>query len=113
MPFLSDSRTLAAGVVVANVLDGKFNRVLQSPSKVTVAQVCDGDVASTIIVGRELLMDDQLTLIESAAGASPRNPEDIIAQTVGNTGEEVIIKVRNTDAAAAQTVKTNVYIEPI
>jgi len=113
MPFLSDNRTLAAGAVVANVLDGKFNRVLQENSKVTVAQVCDGDVASTIIIGRELLMDDQLTLIESVAGGSPRNPEDIIAQSVGRAGEEVIVKVRNTDAANAQTVKTNVYIEPL
>ena len=113
MPFLSDNRSLAASEVVANALDGKFNRVLQEPSKVTVAQVCDGDVATTIIVGRELLMDDQDTLIESAAGASPRNPEDILAQTIGRAGEEIIVKVRNTDTVNAQTVKTNVYIEPI
>lgn len=113
MPILTDVRTLAAGAVVANILEGKFNRVLQEPSKVSVAQVCDADVAATIIVGRELLMDDQLTLIQSAAGASPRNPEDIIVQTVGRVGEEVIIKVRNVDTVNPQVVRTNVYIEPI
>lgn len=113
MPFLSDNRSLAASEVVANVLDGKFNRVLQENSKVTVAQVSDGDVFSTIIVGRELLQDDQECLIESAAGASPRNPEDITAQTIGRVGEEIIIKVRNSDTVNAQTIKTNVYIEPI
>lgn len=111
MPFLSDRRTLAAGAVVANILDGKFNRVLQENSKVTVAQTSDGDVFGTIIVGRELLMDDQE--IPNTAAATPRNPEDILAQTVGRAGEEVILKVRNADAVNPQIVVTHVYIEPL
>jgi len=113
MPILTDSRALAAAETVENILEGKYNRVLQENSKVSVAQVCDADVSSTVIVGRELLMDDQLTLIESVAGGSPRNPEDILVQTVGTAGEEVIIKVRNRDTVGGQNVRTTVYIEPI
>lgn len=110
MPFLKDRRSVAANGVVANVLEGKFNRVLQENSKVTVAMT--GSVVSgfgTIVVGRELLMDDQ-EIPDTAA--TPRNPEDILAQTVGRAGEEVIIKIRNANAGA-NVINTNVYIEPI
>ena len=110
MPYLSDRRSLAASEQQPNVLDGKFNRVLQEASKVSVAMTTDGDVSGTIIVGRELLMDDQLI---PATNAEPRNPEDIIAQTIGRPGEEVIVAVRNRDTVNAQTANTNVYIEPI
>ena len=110
MPYLSDFRDLATTIVVANVLDGKFNRVLQENSKVSVAMT--GELASmfaTVIVGRELLVDAQELPNTNAA---PRNPEDIIAQTVGRAGEEVIIGVRNGNALNNE-VHTAVYIEPI
>jgi len=110
MPYLSDFRDLATTVVVANVLDGKFNRVLQENSKVSIAMTAELDSQfATCIVGRELLVDAQELPNTNAA---PRNPEDIIAQTVGRAGEEVIIGVRNGNAAANE-VHTAVYIEPI
>lgn len=110
MPFLSDNRSVATTVVVANVLAEKFNRVLQENSKVTVAMT--GSVVSgfaTVIVGRELLVDAQ-EIPDTAA--SPRNPEDILSQTVGRAGEEVIIGIRNANAGA-NVIRTHVYIEPI
>ncbi len=110
MPYLSDFRDLGIAGIVANVLDGKFNRVLQENSKVTVAMT--SELVSqfvTVIVGRELLVDAQEI---PATNASPRNPEDIIAQTVGRAGEEVIIGVRNGNAAANE-VHTAVFIEPL
>ncbi len=110
MPFLSDFQDLAIAGVVDNVLEGKFNRVLQEASKVTVAMTAE--LASqfvTVIVGRELLIDGQAA---PATNATPRNPEDILAQTVGRAGEEIIIKVRNGNAAANE-VHTSVWIEPI
>jgi hypothetical protein len=110
MPFLSDNQTVATTVVIANVLAGKFNRTLQENSKVTVAMTAS--VVSgfaTVIVGRELLIDAQ-EIPDTAA--SPRNPEDILAQTVGRAGEEVIIGVRNANAGN-NVIRTHVYIEPI
>jgi len=110
MPFLSDFRDLAIAGVADNVLEGKFNRVLQEASKVTVA--ITAELASqfvTVVVGRELLIDGQAA---PATNAPPRNPEDILAQTVGRAGEEVIVKVRNGNAAANE-VHTSVWIEPI
>ncbi len=110
MPFLSDNQSVATTAVVNNVLEGKFNRVLQEASKVSVAMT--GSVVSgfaTVVVGRELLVDGQE--IPDTAN-SPRNPEDIIAQTVGRAGEEVIIKIRNANAGA-NVIRTHVYIEPI
>lgn len=110
MPYLSDFRDLGIAGIVNNVLDGKFNRVLQENSKVTVAMTSEltGQFA-TVIVGRELLVDAQEL---PATNASPRNPEDIIAQTVGRAGEEVIIGARNGNPAANE-LHTAVFIEPI
>ncbi len=110
MPFLSDNQAVLTTVVVANVLAEKFNRVLQENSKVTVAMT--GSLVSgfaTVIVGRELLVDAQ-EIPDTAA--SPRNPEDILSQTVGRAGEEVIVGVRNGNALA-NVIRTHVYIEPI
>lgn len=110
MPFLSDFRDLATTVVVDNILEGKFNRVLQEASKVTVAMTAELDSQfGTIVVGRELLMDGQAI---PATNAPPRNPEDILAQTVGRAGEEIIIKVRNGNALANE-IHTSVWIEAI
>jgi len=110
MPFLSDLTDLATTVVVANVLEGKFNRVLQENSKVSIALTSElVSMFATVIVGRELLVDAQEI---AATNAGPRNPEDIIAQTVGRAGEEVIIGFRNANAAANEA-HTAVYIEPI
>jgi len=110
MPFLSDFRDLATTVVADNVLDGKFNRVLQEASKVSIAMTAElASQFGTIVVGRELLMDGQQIPFTNAP---PRNPEDILAQTVGRAGEEIIIKVRNGNALANE-VSTSVWIEPI
>lgn len=99
-----------ANAVVDNVLEGKFGRVLQENSKVTVAMTA-GLVSgfATVLVGNEVLVDGQ-ELPDTAA--FPRNPEDIIAQTVGAIGDEVIIRIRNGNAGA-QDFRTAVFIEPI
>ncbi len=110
MPFLSDRRTVPIAGTVANVLEGKFGRVLQENSKVTVAitaEVVSG--FATILVGNEILMDDQELPDTNAA---VRNPEDILAQTVAAIGDEVIVKLRNANVAT-NDVRTHVWIDPI
>ncbi len=110
MPFLSDRRSLAANAVVDNVLEGKFGRVLQENSKVTVAMttsVTDG--FATVLVGNEILIDGQ-EIPDTAAAV--RNPEDIQAQTVAAVGDEVIVKLRNANVGA-NVIRTSVFIEPI
>jgi len=110
MPYLSDNQLLATGVVVDNILEGKFGRVLQENSKVTVAitaTVVTG--IATVLVGNEVLVDGQEV---PNTAAFPRNPEDILAQTVGAVGDEVIIRLRNGNAGN-NTFTTSVFIEPI
>lgn len=110
MPFLSDRRSVASGAVVDNVLDGKFGRVLQENSKVTVAITASVDSGfATVLVGNEVLIDGQ-EIPDTAA--APRNPEDILAQTVAAVGDEVIVKLRNANAGA-NVIRTSVFIEPL
>lgn len=110
MPFLADRRSVPTTDVVDNVLEGKFGRVLQENAKVTIAQTAALDDAfSTVLVGNEVLIDGQ-EIPDTAA--SPRNPEDILSQTVAAVGDEIIIRVRNANAGA-NVVRTHVFIEPI
>ncbi len=110
MPFLSDRRSVATTVEVANVLQGKFGRVLQENSKVTVAMTTSlDDGFATVLVGNEVLIDGQ-ELPDTAAAV--RNPEDIVAQTVAAVGDEVIVRIRNANALA-NVFRTHVWIDPI
>jgi len=110
MPYLSDNQLVATTVVIDNILEGKFGRVLQENSKVTVAMTASLPTGiATVLVGNEVLIDAQ-EIPDTAA--SPRNPEDILAQTVAAVGDEVIIRFRNGNAAG-NTVRTAVFIEPI
>lgn len=110
MPFLSDNQSVATTVVIGNILEGKYNRVLQENSKVTIAMTASVVTGfATVIVGRELLIDAQ-EIPDTAA--SPRNPEDIVAQTVGRAGEEIIIGIRNANVGA-NVIRTHVWVEPI
>jgi len=110
MPYLSDSQTVGIGGVVANVLVGKFGRVLGENSKISVGVT--GELASlfaTVLVGNDIIMEDQEV---PNTNASVRNPEDILVQTVGQVGDEIIVKLRNANAAT-NDARTSVFIEPI
>ncbi len=110
MPYLSDNQSVATTVTIDNILDGKFGRVLQENSKVSVAMTTSVPTGfATVLVGTEVLIDGQ-ELPDTAA--FPRNPEDIVAQTVGAVGDEVIIRIRNGNAAA-NVFRSSVFIEPI
>ncbi len=110
MPFLSDRRAVATTVEVPNILEGKFGRVLQENSKVTVAMTTSLDSGfATVLVGTEVLIDGQELPDTNAA---VRNPEDIVAQTVAAVGDEVIIRIRNANALS-NTFRTHVWIDPI
>jgi len=110
MPYLSDSQTVGIGAVVANVLVGKFGRVLGENSKISVGVT--GELASlfaTVLVGNDIIMEDQEV---PNTNASVRNPEDILVQTVGQVGDEIIVKLRNANLAT-NDARTSVFIEPI
>lgn len=107
---LTDVQTVGIGATVNNVLTGKFGRVLQEPSKVTVAITAQLVTAfATVIVGREILMDGQEL---DATNAAPRNPEDVLVQTFGERGDEIIVKVRNANAAT-NIVRSKVFTEQV
>ena len=110
MPYLSDNQSLLTTVVVDNILEGKFGRVLQENSKVSVAMTAELAAGfATVLVGNEVLIDGQEL---PDTDAFPRNPEDIVAQTVGAVGDEVIIRIRNGNALANR-FRSAVFIEPI
>lgn len=110
MPYLSDRQTVGIGAVVANVLQGKFGRVLGENSKVSVAITAELiSLFATVLVGSEIIIEDQEV---PNTNASPRNPEDVLVQTVGQVGDEIIVKVRNANLATNDS-RVTVFLEPI
>ncbi len=108
--FLSDFRDNLAGAVVDNLLANKFGRVLQDASKISVAITSELDsMFATVIIGREILIDGQEV---GNTNAAARNPEDVLAQGFGEKGDEVIVKIRNGNAAANE-IHLSVFIEQI
>ncbi len=110
MPYLSDNQTVGIGAVVANVLVGKFGRVLGENSKVSIAVTAQlVSLFVTVLVGSDIIIEDQEV---PATNAPPRNPEDILVQTVGQLGDEIIVKLRNANAATNDS-RVSVFLEPI
>jgi hypothetical protein len=108
--FLSDKRSVAVGGTVDNILTGKFSEFLQEDSKISVAMTSSVDqLYASVIIGNELLIDGQEI---NDTAAAPKNPDDVLVQGFGVKGDRVIIKLRN-DNAAINTVRSNIYVEPV
>lgn len=115
MPTIIDSRSIAAGATVNNVLAGQTFEFLKNLSRVDVGIVTDnsaGEVIADIQFGPEIQVEQAAVGVQAAAGALPRIPDDIIVSDAAAAGDRLVIRVRNTSVAAA-TVRTLVRIRPI
>lgn len=115
MPTIVDTRSIAAGATVTNVLAGKTYEFLRNLSRVDVGIVSDnaaGEVTADIQFGPEIQAEQVPVGVQSVAGAIPRIPEDIIVSDAAAAGDRLVIRVTN-GAAGAQIVRTLVRIRPI
>ncbi len=98
-----------------SLLADKRGRVLPEDSRVKIyANRETVDVTFTVTVGStEVLAAGAGAAINAAAGDVPSTRDDLIADTFGFEGEEVLILANNADAAAAREARVIVFVTPV
>jgi len=99
----------------ASLLTNKRGRVLPEASRVKVyANRETVDVTFGITVGAtEVLAAGGGAAVNATAGDVPSTRDDLIADTFGEAGDEVLILATNADAAAAREARVIVFVTPV
>jgi len=97
-----------------SIIRGEQGRTLSEPSRVQIYANRESiDIFYTITVGPDQITSDLSASINAVIGDMPIIPDDLIADTFGDTGAEIIIRARNVDAAAAREARVYVFVTPI
>ena len=97
----------------ASLLAGEAGRVLPEPSLVKIyANQENVNVSFTVSIGGRLVADDAPAAIQATVGQMPIIPDNILVNTLGVDGDEIVIRARNVDAAASEA-RVIVFITPI
>jgi len=107
---MTDRQSVAANTTIANVIAGKLAEFLEEHSR--VALYATGSAVGlnySLLIGGEAVVDDQEV---SSANRFPVVPDDFVAEGGGLVGNRIIVRVRNTTAAAI-TAFTRVEVNPI
>lgn len=95
---MTDTQSVGANAVVANVLSGKSAEFVKEPSVVQFAAT--GSAAGlyiTAIVGEEIVIEDQPI---GPGNRFPIVPDDVLAQAGGFPGDRIVVKLRNSTGGA-------------
>lgn len=98
-----------------DLLDGKRGRTLTEPSLVEIAlNAEDVDITMGATVGpTEVLPSGSRVTLQATVGVLPVFPDDVLVQTFGSVGDEIIIGAVNADAAAAREARVVVRVTAI
>lgn len=98
---------IGIGSTVQNLVEGRSGRVLDEPSRVRVFATRETvDVTMGMILGREeVLPAGSVTALNATVGTLPSRQDDLITETFGDTGMEIIIQGVNADGAAARELR--------
>jgi len=100
---------------VQNLLEGRSGRILDEPSRVRIYATRETvDVTMGETLGREeILPAGSVTNISTVIGSLPSRQDDLITETFGNGGEEIIVQGVNADAAAARELRLLVDVKAV
>jgi len=115
MPSIRDSRTVAAGVTVSNILAGSKFEFMPQAAAILVYAIHDagGPVIMDITFGNVVEGDAMVVPITATAGDGPNIQDHLLASGVAAPGDRLQIKVQNTSAATTANVRTLVQIRPL
>ncbi len=112
MPLISDSRSIAAGATIDNVLAGSQFEFLPFDAALAFGLVGAGilgDILADVYSGQDVLMESAPI---SILDRFPVFPDDYSLDDVAAAGERLKVRLRNTSAGAI-IVNTAVKITPI
>jgi hypothetical protein len=106
---MTDTQSVGANAVVANVLAGKSAEFVKEPSVITISATGSASGLNiTAIIGEEIVIEDQPI---GAQNHFPVVPDDVLAQGGGFPGDRIVVKLRNTTGGAL-TSWVRVDVEP-
>lgn len=98
----------------ASLLEGQSGRTLQEASRVRIYLNRESvDVTFSILIGKENVLESGGgAAINTTAGDLPSTRDDLMVDTFGNPGDEVLIKGSNVNAAL-QEARAIIMVTPI
>lgn len=107
--------SIAAGATEVNLLAGSKFEFLSRPSAVTIWATQDtaiDDIEIDLTLGNVVVAEDINPNVATVAGVINRNT-DGVGSGVGDAGDRIQLRARNTDGAAARVVNALVEISEI
>lgn len=100
---------------VKSLLAGERGRVLTEPALVQIAfNAEDVDITMGVTVGAtEVLPAGSRVTLQATVGILPVLPDDVLVETFGNDGDEIVIGAANADAAASREARVVVKVTAI
>lgn len=97
MGVMTDVQTVAANTFTANILAGKTFEFCQHTCVLRMGIVAAAvGVRATIMVGEEVLVDDQEV---PGSNRFPIDPDDLHFEIGAEPGDRIVVKLRNTTGA--------------
>jgi hypothetical protein len=117
MPNFSVLVDVPAGGVIANAFAGSAFEFLGRASRVRIAAtvIAAGisSITATIQFGPEVQLEEGAINVEPGVGFGPRLPDNILVDDVGAPGDRLVMRLTNSDGAAAHNVRILASIIPI
>jgi len=99
---------------IQNIIEGIAGRTLAEDSLVEVAaNMGDADVSMQMTIGGDQILPAGPVNLEAGAGVLPSVRDDLIIQSFGKAGDEMIIRGQNDDAAAAAQLRVVIRVTPV
>lgn len=96
-----------------SLIAGEQGRTLMEPSRVQIyANQENVNVSFTITIGADQVASAAAASIQATAGVMPIAPDDLLVDSFGDRGDEIVIRAQNTDAAASEA-RVRVLVTPL
>jgi len=97
-----------------SILRDQRGRTLAEPSRIKCyANRETVEVSFNSTVGADEVTSDAGAAINTTDGDGPIVPDDLLFDTFGFAGDEIVIRARNTAAAAAREARLLVFVIPV
>lgn len=98
----------------ASLLASEFGRTLTELSRVRIyANRETVDITMTATVGPDQVLQNAISAINAVVGSAPSTRDDLLVDTFGQAGAEIVIIGRNADVAAAREARVIVAVTPV
>jgi len=98
----------------SSILRNSRGITVTEPSRVQIyANRETTEITMNITVGADILLEDGFAAIQATIGQGPVIPDDIIVDSFAGQGDEIIVRARNSAAAAAREARVLIRVTPI